>query len=104
MTNQIIPPLQLVDQWVDMLLTRSDHDVFTKAAQWGADHELDACCEWLCTVERWKTVAEGLRAARRPKPMSLKEQALAELVDAYDEDKIDDTAFDTIHRALKQLE
>jgi hypothetical protein len=34
----------------------------------------------------------------------LKEQALAELVDAYDEDKIDDSTYDTIRRALEQLD
>jgi hypothetical protein len=101
MTNQIIPPLHLVNQWADMLATRSDQDVFTKAAQWGADQELEACC---ALIDNWGLDKAFLRDARRPKPPTLKEQALAELVDAYDEDKIDDTTFDTIHRALKQLE
>lgn len=44
-------------------------------ARWGADQELEACCEWLqdpdLNVDTYK-----LRAARRPKPPSLKEQAL----------------------------
>jgi hypothetical protein len=31
----IIPPLELVDEWVCMLEHRSDVDVFTKAAHWG---------------------------------------------------------------------
>jgi hypothetical protein len=31
----------------------------------------------------------------------LKEQALEELGDAYDRDKIDDTTYDTIRRALE---
>jgi hypothetical protein len=45
------------------------------AARWGADQELEACCEWTAIVGG----AEALRAARRPKPPSLKEQALGAL-------------------------
>jgi hypothetical protein len=47
MTDQhpITPPPELVHQWVDMLSSRSDQAVFTMVAQWGADQELEACCE-----------------------------------------------------------
>jgi hypothetical protein len=38
-----------------------------------------------------------------PKPPTLKEQALAELGDVYDKDKIDDTTYDTIRKALEAL-
>jgi hypothetical protein len=41
------PPLELVHQWADMLASRSDQAVFTKAAKWGSDQELEACCTWL---------------------------------------------------------
>ena len=44
--------------------------IATAAARWGADQELDACCAWTAIVGG----AEALRAARRPKPPSLKEQ------------------------------
>jgi len=50
-------------------------------ARWGADQgaaqELEACCEWLdkSTVG----MAELLHTARRPKPPTLKEQALEDL-------------------------
>ncbi len=42
----------------------------TKAAQWGADQELEACCEWVsiqlnCTDQ--EHLVPYLRAARRPK-------------------------------------
>ena len=49
MTQQhsITPPPELVEQWADMLASRSDEAVFSLAAQWGADQELEACCEWL---------------------------------------------------------
>jgi hypothetical protein len=77
MTNQhpITPPLELVQQWADMLSQRSDHHVFSLAAQWGADMELEACCMWI-TREKSVLIAEQLGIARRPEPPSLKEQAL----------------------------
>jgi hypothetical protein len=84
------------------LTTEKLQDIATQAARWGADQELEACCEWL--IQGWDNVkADKLRAARRPKPPSLKEQALAELVDAYDEDRIDDSTYDTIRRAIEAL-
>ena len=46
-----------------------------KSSQYGADQELDACCEWL-QHDYPNIGASALRAARRPKPPSLKEQAL----------------------------
>jgi hypothetical protein len=73
----------MVNQWADMLSQRSDHHVFSLAAQWGADQELEACCEWFqefYETESWvKHDLKHLRTARRPKPPSLKEQALAAL-------------------------
>ena len=61
--------------------------VATQAAQWGADQELEACCEWLeKDLDAYELVGlravyldHNLRAARRPKPPSLKEQAQVEL-------------------------
>ena len=61
-----------------MLSSRSDHAVFSLAAQWGADMELEACCEWISN-ELDPDLVDSVRAARRPKPPSLKEQALEEL-------------------------
>jgi hypothetical protein len=79
--HPITPPLELVHQWADMLSSRSDHAVFSLAAQWGADQELDACCE-LLKADGYKGKAIDLRNARRPKPPSLKEQALDALREA----------------------
>jgi hypothetical protein len=50
--------------------------VAEKAAEWAADQELDKCCEWLEGIGQ-AYLAERLRAAMRPKPPSLKEQALS---------------------------
>ena len=106
MLNQhpITPPPELVQQWADMLASRSDQAVFTMAAQWGADQELEACCLWMERNYNYPRAGHPLRLARRPKPPSLKEQALHELNDVYNRDKIDDSTYDTICRALEALD
>ena len=59
----------------------------TIAARWGADMELEACCEWLgdapVVYSNNGDLHPGsyLRDARRSKPPSLKEQALMALED-----------------------
>jgi hypothetical protein len=88
--HRITPPLELIKQWLAepeyvsgwngkcMMLSITDHrfsNICAKAAQWGADQELEACCEWTAIVGG----ADALRAARRPNPPSLKEQALGAL-------------------------
>ena len=80
MTNQhpISPPPELVEQWADMLSSRSDHAVFSLAARWGADQELEECCAEMLWQEG-RTLAAKLRDRRRPKPPNLKEQALGAL-------------------------
>ena len=97
MTNQhpITPPLELVQQWADMLSHRSDHDVFSLAARWGADQELEACCSEVQWLESTSTAIK-IRDRRRPKLSSLKEQALAALED-------DDIDVYLIRRALEAL-
>ena len=97
------PPPELVQQWINEEDGLTAGHIATKAAQWGADRELEACCEWfICDWTDIET-ADKLRDARRPKPPSLKEQALHELNDVYNRDKIDDSTYDTIRRALEQL-
>ena len=71
-----------------------EHWLIERAAQWGyeqrgdvneaklqqaRDQELEACCEWMSN--RTVVCPSDLRAARRPKPPSLKEQALEALDD-----------------------
>ena len=86
-------------------LTVAFADFATRAAQWGAHQELEACCHWLAE-ETPEPYINALRAARRPspKPPSLKELALSDLTTAYDNDEIDDTTFTNIRRALEQLD
>ena len=92
MTNPITPPPELVEKWIAQAVDRPASTKYmnhfaTQAAQWGADQELEACCEWLWRdLDAYELVASravyldhNLRASRRPKPSSLKEQALAAL-------------------------
>ena len=123
MTDQhpITPPPELVEQWraaasnVPATLStdpggRRDYIDFiaTQAARWGADAELEVCCVWL-ESETPEPYINALRAARRPKPSSLKEQALAALQEAaYMADDIPPQGIcsdqiDTIRRALEAL-
>jgi hypothetical protein len=104
MTNEhlITPPPELVHQWVDMLSSRSDQAVFTMAAQWGADQELEACCEWLECNYNYPQVNHPLRTARRPEPPSLKKQALEALDDCAN--CLDGAHENTIRRALEALD
>ena len=115
MTHPITPPPELVQQWLGEFfgcmvsgeLSDSERFLTTRAAQWGADQELEACCEWL----HWQNLAThpelipSLRAARRPKAPSLKEQAL-EALETLNQmwtmpKELD--AVITIRRALEQL-
>ncbi len=105
--HPVTPPPELMQQWLTefygapVVPGEACTDFAIRAAQWGADQELEACCEWL----HWQNLAThpelipSLRAARRPKPPSLKEQALTRLdyVTAIGEDK------DLIRRALEAL-
>jgi hypothetical protein len=93
MTDPIAPPPELVQQWLcsddypwgpleqtSITITANRlQNVATQAAQWGADQELEACLEHLFRRGFSDADILCLRNARRPKPPSLKEQALAAL-------------------------
>ena len=104
MTNQhpITPSPELIEQWRQAHSTK--YDLARHAAQWGADQELEACVEWL-DREGWSGESRQLRAARRPKPPSLKEQAIAELDEAVIRGDCLSTssAVHTIRHALEAL-
>ena len=109
--HPITPPPELVTQWflgakampVDQWVT----DVATQAARWGSDQELEACCEWLDggfgDVGNFPAT---LRAVRRPKPPSLKEQALGALyaiATGADDTREFHQDLETIKQALESL-
>jgi hypothetical protein len=87
------PPSELVLQWIGEHfdctaggeLSDLERFLTTRAAQWGADQELEACIDWMKRMGYWGDDGKAIpafRAARCPKPPSLKEQALAALNDA----------------------
>jgi hypothetical protein len=104
MTNQhpITPPPSLTDKWNNLPL--STEEIFVIAAQWGSDQELEACCEWFAN-EGYGTAPDRIRNHRRPKPPSLKEQALADLEHLLDIAKASGVFNppDTIRKALEAL-
>jgi hypothetical protein len=109
MLNQhpITPPTELVQQWADMLSSRSDQAVFTMAAQWGADQQLTEDAKWLDYNAlnelhlRITPIVKSLQKAMHPQPPSLKEQALDELAAA---ERLYPADWSTIRRALEALD
>jgi hypothetical protein len=107
----ITPPQWQIDAWQARIETMGSDvpGVLLDIAQWGADQELEACCEYLVRCAQWEPedVAE-LRAARRPKPPSLKEQALGAMgrftTNAHTHANKMMQDFDIIRRALEQLD
>ena len=108
MTQQhpITPPQELRDKWLDEAPNTSVFDyLIDSAARWGSDQELEACCEYLVRCAQWEPEdVEELRTARRPKPPSLKEQALALVEQHEDGWRPSPKDWDTIRRALEQLD
>lgn len=114
MTNQhpITPPPELVQQWTSewmrseaaLPVCRVSRDNFmtARAAQWGADQELEACVDFVQYEADWNT-AEKLRAARRPKPATLNSIALQMLGCIEQSEHFIPEITDTIRRALEAL-
>ena len=104
--HPINPPPELVREWATTNGTSYEdlsalcQNIATQAARWGADTELEGCCEWLSVP--CPSYGRELRNARRPKPPSLKEQAL-QSVKRFEsgQDLMGD--LDTIRCALEQL-
>jgi hypothetical protein len=124
MTHPITPPEELVASMIEQAfnplgatglsdmdqLTGAFADLVTRAAQWGADQQLAEDAKWLDHNAlnephlRITPVGESLKEAMRPKPPSLKEQALV-LLNAVEvsDDSCSSWDFDTIRRALEKL-
>ena len=110
--HPITPPPELVQQWfkipgvtpitkmaVVTVATNRLQMLATEAARWGADQELEACC---VLMDEWGIDGEDLMAVRRPKPLSLKEQALHALLH-MDQGQHNERAA-IVRRALEQLD
>ena len=117
--HPITPPPELVRQLCDSAaLSRSFKNIsirevdvllILEAFQAGADQELEACVKWLVANQWFLPEGKGLttfRAVRRPKPPSLKEQALDALhavATGANDIREQHQDLDTIRRALEQL-
>ena len=108
------PPPKLMQQWAaeywndpNEPIGNGEKHIAIQAAQWGADQELEACCEWVSPFSHDDCHYEDkLRAARRPKAPSLKEEALS-LLDEFSDPEglyLDVKSHNTIRRALEQLD
>jgi hypothetical protein len=110
MTGQhpITPPPELVQRWTSLAGEEEESckvwaSIAIQAAQWGADQELEACCEW---TQGYAECGDSLRLARRPKPPSLRKQA-CDALDTYvygdpsQDDKV--RTYNTIRAALDAL-
>ena len=95
MTKQhpITPPPEVVDRL--FMIEGSEEDRIIAAYRAGADHELEAGVNYIDNNISGNKARE-FRAIRRPKPPSLKEQALEQCNDYIDPDGI-------IRRALERL-
>jgi hypothetical protein len=106
--HPITPPLELLD----LVSSGAEAEIAKKILQWaapilrqqGADQELEACCRWLPKLPPWS--ANDLRKHRRPKPPSLKEQALEQLREVNAMLQFQTTGGETsaIRRALEALD
>lgn len=128
--HPIAPPAELIYQWIEEYRGVADGSIGIKkyiliqidSYRAGADAELEACCKLLdsCTVipvDGYANTAQNilaavdrvarLRAARRPSPPSLKEQAY-DALDTYiygEPDPNDkERTYNTIRKALEQLD
>jgi hypothetical protein len=114
----ITPPPKLVKKWIKSARYREfmpypegyeqyEQRLTTIAARWGADQELEACCEWLDRgFGDVGNFPATLRAARRPRPTPprLKEQALAVIENCLVCDHLSPQDEAIIRRALEQLD
>lgn len=106
--HPITPPPELIQQWLGEYfgttvtgeISDVEHVLATRAARWGADQELEACCEWLedpdLNVDTYK-----LRTARQRKLPSFKQLAL-EILDDIDA-HLGAVHYNILRRALETL-
>ena len=104
--HPITPPPELVREWhqsaagIHFRPYGYSEYIAAKAAQWGADQELEACVKW---IAYHPPVPDGLRTARRPKPPSLKKQALEAQQRMWNGESTHGD-WQLIRRALEQLD
>ena len=111
----ITPPPELVQQWASEFYGtiiapgEASIAIADQAARWGADQQLELDARWLDhnalneTHLKITPIGDVLKEAMRPKPPSLKEQALA-LLDKAEDPSWDINDFSIVRKALEQLD
>ena len=106
MTNQQHPitlSSETMNEWaMDFYELGSWRDIAIKAAQWGADQELEACVNYIDNNMSGNKARE-FRAIRRPKPPSPKEEALRVLENLIETRRIVDPEYQVLRHALEAL-
>ena len=103
--HPITPPPDLREQWL-----QSPHDALVQAARWGADQQLELDARWLDhnalneTHLKITPIGDVLKEAMRPKPPSLKEQALLAIDTAVADGRLSPDVSNVVRRALEQLD
>jgi metal-dependent hydrolase (beta-lactamase superfamily II) len=110
-TRSITPPPNLRRRWFDIAQLKYPDNpsawieyIADLAAQYGADQELDAVEEEIITQGWFANSVHRraqLRAARRPKPPSLKEQALLAIDTAVADGCLSADVSNIVRRALE---
>jgi hypothetical protein len=116
--HPITPPPELVQQWASEFYGTTIAPgecaiaIATQAARWGADQELEACCDHIRDYQ-WGFVdrpdgtqmhrAVDLKLARRPKPVSLKQEALLAIDTAVADGRLSPHVSNLVRRALEAL-
>jgi hypothetical protein len=111
MADSITPPSELLKQWEDDWFEEREHaDVLLiQAFQAGADQELEACKQYMHDQDWFMSPTlrmSQLHNARRPKPPTLKEQALTALhavATRANDTREQHQDLDTIRQALEAL-
>ena len=106
--HPITPPPELVEQWASEFYGtaiapgEAAIDIATQAAQWGADEELQACINFVYDNELCDpNFYNDLRAARRPKPLSLESLKRFEESGEFFSDQMCELGF--IRKALETI-
>jgi hypothetical protein len=102
MNHPITPTPELIEEWAHLFVDHTDAEVFSAVARWGANQELKACVTYVAACGK-HVLSDSLQSARRPKSMSLKEQALALVEQHEDGWRPSPKDWDSIRRALESI-
>jgi hypothetical protein len=107
--HPVTPSWEQLQQWINEEDGLTAGHIATRAAQWGADQELEACCsialvDPVCGTKHQRSMlVRHIRERRRPKPPSLKKQALDALNEIEDRHAGPTIQEELIRRALEAL-